>query len=291
MKKYGSIGELFRGYRSFNELSQTEFASILNVDVRTIQRWEKDLTVIKSEKEEDIVLATLMPYQLIHNLNAIVPIPTYYDFKIRKYSTDERNKDLPRALWLKDEIELKTVNLRTIDIHIDPKYLSQFMSSQKRKISFYNHDLIKTAVEILPELNFIANSKSGYYSGHCIILPLKTDVYKKLKNKELTNKDLTASDLTNYKFLEKPIFYEYDVYGDCNDTIFYLAAHYYRFFRDTENKNYIFGAYTESEEIYALDLELGIDIVWEDTVLQKDLGLKVPPRFVEGNFNDYLTKI
>ena len=288
MIKYNTLGELLISYRSYNKLSQIDFATIINVDKRTIQRWENNHSLIKPEKIKSIVLESLMPYQLLNNLNAEVAIPTFYNFKTRKYSLDKRNKHLPRALWLKDEIDIKTVNLRTIDLDIDRKYINQFMSSQMRKVGYYNADLIKTAVELLPELNFISNSKLGYYTGHCIILPLKAAVYEKLKNKELTNKDIRATDLTNYKLLEKPIFYEYDVYGDCNDTIFYLAAHYYRFFRDTKNKNYICGGYTESEDVYSLDLELGMDIIWEDTELQKDLDLKVPPRFVEGNFNNFL---
>ena len=56
MKIYNSIGDLFIDYRSFNKLSQSDFAHIINVDLRTVQRWEKNLTLIKSEKEEDIVL-------------------------------------------------------------------------------------------------------------------------------------------------------------------------------------------------------------------------------------------
>lgn len=263
---------------------------MIDVDLRTVQRWEKNQTLIKPEKIKIIVLETLMPYQLLNNLNAEVAIPTYYNFKTRKYSLDKRNKHLPKALWLKDEIEIKTVSLRTIDLDTDLNYINQFMSSQMREVGHYNANLIKTAVELLPELNFIINSKSGYYAGHCIILPLKPDVYEKLKNKALTNRDIRASDLTNYRLLEKPVFYEYDVYGDCNDTIFYLAAHYYRFFRDIKNKNYICGGYTESEDIYPLDLELGMHIIWEDSVLQKELGLIVPPRFVEGNFNDFLSE-
>ena len=172
MLKYHTIRELLISYRSYNELIQFDFASMIDVDMRTVQRWEKNHTLIKPEKIKSIVLETLIPYQLLNNLNAEVAIPTYYDFKTRKYSLDKRNKHLSRALWLKDEIEIKTVNL-------------------------------------------------------------------------------------NYKLLETPFFYEYDVYGDCNDTIFYLAVYYYRFFRDTENKNYICGAYTESEDVYSLYLELG----------------------------------
>ncbi len=291
MKKYNSIGELFIDYRSFNKQSQTEFASELNVDLRTVQRWEKNLTLIKSEKEEDIVLATLMPYQLIHNLNAAVPIPTFYDFYTRKYSLSKQTNELPKLSWYKDQINIKTNNLRTIDFDFDIKHINQFIDSQKRDTSYVNNELIKETVRLLPELNYVFTGKAGYYAGHSIVLPLKEDAYIKLRNRELSNKDLRADHLTNYKLLERPIFYRYDITGDCNDTIFYVMAQFFRFFRDIENKNYILGGYIERDDSYNLNLQIGLKVVWEDEVLQQELGLKAPPRFVEGNFNDYLAKI
>ncbi len=291
MKKYNSIGELFIDYRSFNNQSQTGFASVLNVDLRTVQRWEKDLTLIKSEKEEDIVLGTLMPYQLIHNLNAAVPIPTFYDFNTRKYSLSQQTNELPKLGWYIDQIDIKTNNLRTIDFDFDIKHINQFIDTQKRDKSYVNNELIKETVRLLPELNYVFTGKAGYYAGHCIVLPLKEDAYIKLRNREISNKDLRVGHLANYKLFEQPIFYRYDITGDCNDTIFYVMAQFFRFFRDIENKNYILCGYIERDDSYSLNLQIGLKVVWEDKVLQEELGLKAPPRFVEGNFNDYLAKI
>ncbi|WP_194766260.1 helix-turn-helix domain-containing protein [Tamlana sp. I1] len=288
MKRYYSIGELFSDYREFNALSQTEFAAQIKVDLRTIQRWEKDLTLVKSEKEEDIVLATLMPYQLIHNLNATVPIPTYYSFKTRKYALSEQNNELPNLSWYKDQIELKSDNLRTIDFDLDIKHIDQFIDTQKHDDSYVNEELIKEAIRLLPELNFVFTGKTGYYAGHCIVLPLKEEAYKKLRTREITNKNLRAGDLVNYKQMERPIFYRYDITGDCNDTIFYVMAAFFRFFRDLENKNYLLCGYTERDDNYNLNLQIGLKNVWEDKVLQEELNLDFPPRFIEGDFNAFL---
>lgn len=288
MKLYNSIGELFIDYREFNMLSQTDFANILNVDLRTIQRWEKDSTLIKSEKEEDIVLATLMPYQLIHNLNATIPIPTFYNFKTRKYALTAQSKNLPKTNWYYDQIQISSNDLRTIDFDFDIKHIEQFIDSQKKDDSYVNYDLIKEAIRLLPELNFVFIGKSGHYAGHCIILPLMKDTYNRLKNREIENKHIRSSDLIDYKLLEYPIFYRYDITGDYNESIFYITAKFFRFFKGFKNKKYLLCGYIERDDSYYLNLEVGLDIVWEDKVLQKKLDLDYPPRFVEGNFDSFL---
>jgi len=291
MKNYNTIGELFVDYREFYDLSQLDLADKVNVDLRTIQRWERDITLIKSEKEEEIVLKTLMPYQLIHNLNAAVPIPTFYNFKTRKYSLNERSNSMPEASWFKDQIEIRTNNLRKIDFDHDIKYIKSFIHSQKRDENYLNEELIKEAIRILPELNFVLTGDAGYYSGHCITLPLKKESYKKLRNREIITKDLRTSDLTNYKLLDKPIFFSDDTTADCNDTIFYTVAGLLRFFRDIENKKYLSAAFSVRDDEYELDHKAGIKIVWEDLELQKELGLKYPPRLMEGNYNEFLEEL
>lgn len=291
MKQYYSIGQLITDYRNFYDISQVEFSASINVDLRTVQRWEKNLTIIKSDKEEDIVLNTLMPYQLIHNLNAAVPIPTFYNFKTRKYSLSEQTNNLPKLSWFKDQIEITSTDLRTIDFDFDIKHIDQFIGSKKHDSHYVNHDLIKEAIRLLPELNFVFTGKSGYYAGHCIFLPIHQDAYLKLKNRVITNKDLRATDLVNYKQVERPIFYRYDITGDCNNTIFYVIAQGLRFFRDLENKNYLVCSYTDRDDDYHLNLEVGMKIIWEDKELQKERDMDFPPRFIEGNYNDFLSDL
>ncbi|WP_223032693.1 helix-turn-helix domain-containing protein [Hanstruepera marina] len=291
MKKYNSVGELFMDYRTFNGLSQADFAASLHVDLRTIQRWEKDITLIKPEKEEDIVLATLMPYQLIRNLNAAVPIPTYYNFKTRKYSLSQQSNSFPKVDWYLDQIDITSDRLRTIDLDLDFKHLEQFIDSQKRDENYVNKELIREAVRLLPELNYVFIGKSGYYAGHCIVLPISPNTHIKLRNKEISNRDLRAHHLVNYKSLGQPIFYRFDITGDCNDTVFYIMSKFFRFFRDIENKNYLMCGYTERDDNYNINQQIGLRVIWEDKDLQNRLHLDYPPRFFEGDFNKYLENL
>ena len=43
MTKYNDIGELLIDFRRINGMSQSDMAAELEVDIRTVQRWEKEL--------------------------------------------------------------------------------------------------------------------------------------------------------------------------------------------------------------------------------------------------------
>jgi len=205
MKRYDSIGALLIDYRAINGLSQTEFADKINVDTRTVQRWERGVTLVKGDKEEDIVVETLLPYQLIRNLNSAIAIPTYYDFRIRKFSTSELSNELPDARWFIKEFNLTNKNIRRIDYDFDIKYLKKYLEFQKN-VPKNILQSIQKAIDILPELNLIVTDDSGYYSGHGIIFPISIDAYEKLKNKEITEDQITPNDLVNYK-TQSPLFF------------------------------------------------------------------------------------
>ena len=291
MKRYYSFSELLIDYREFYKLSQLDLANSIEVDLRTVQRWEKDLTLVSSDKEEDFVLETLMPYQLLRNLNAKVPIPTFYDFKIRKYSLNKLTNNLPKAKWFKEQINLKSKQLRHIDFDYDKKYLKKFIKKAKKDSHILNEGLLKRATILLPELNNILTSESGFYSGHSIILPLKESAYKKLKNRSIQNKDLRESDLVDFRNLDKPIFYNYDVSADCNYTFFYIATAFLRFFKEHDKTDYLFCTYSDRDDGFELNQQAGLNIVWEDKELQKVLGTKYPPRFMEGNYRQFLADL
>lgn len=290
MKKYNSLGELLIDYRKFNNQSQTDFAFKINVDVRTVQRWERDVTLIKSEKEEEIVLETLLPYQLVRNLNATVPIPTFYDFRIRKYSLNELSNELPNAHWFKEQLDIETNRLRPIDFDFDIKYITHYIDSQKDDESYVNTDLIKEAVRLAPELNFVITDDSGYYAGHSIILPIKKSAYEDLRSRKISKIDLRFEHLCLYKNEERPVFFNYDVTADCNANIFYLVCELLRFFRDL-NQEYLFCSKTERYDSYKLSIDSGMQLVWEDKELQAELGLEAAPRFMEGTYVNFLKDI
>lgn len=289
MKQYFSIGDLLIDYRLDRNISQLDLSSLINVDIRTIQRWEKDITLIKPDKEKEIAEATLLPYQLIRNLNAAVPIPTYYDFRIRKYSLTELNNELPHAVWLKDRVKEFSERIRTIDLSSDIDVLRRDLLLQKNNEEPISRNVMSRAIELLPELNLIIMDDFGNYSGHCITLPLKLEAYEQLIHKEISEKDLNISHLTNYKSMDEPIFFNYDITADCNDNVFYLAHQYLSFFRELSN-TYTYCSYTMRYDSYSINEQLGLKLLWENPIQKDGLGMEYHPRFYTGNFNAFFER-
>jgi len=288
MKQYFSIGELLIDFRNDRSISQLDLAALLNVDIRTVQRWEKDITLIKPEKEREIADNTLLPYQLIRNLNAAAPIPTYYDFRIRKYSLTELNNDLPDAQWLKDKMNEVSGRIHTIDTQKDMDILRKDLLFQKNNQEPIGRNILKRAIELLPELNLIIMDDYGNYSGHGIFLPIHMSTYVKFRRKEINESDLRIEDLVNYKTQDKPVFFNYDMTADCNDNLFYLAHRYLSFFEDLADTEYEYCSYTMRYDSYRINEQLGLELLWENEVQRDGLGLEYHPRFYSGNLKKFL---
>lgn len=270
-------------------MSQSDFAAALEVDIRTVQRWENGATLIKSEKEEDIVMLTLLPYQLIRNLNASVPIPTFYDFSLRKYALNELDDSLPEAAWFKTNLEKATRRIRTLDHESDIDYLERYMQFHK-KIKRNISEVIKESTRLLPEMNLIITDDSGYYSGHSLIFPIKEKTYERIRSREMDESELALDDLIHPEQIKRPIYYGFDITADCNDNIFYITAHLMRILREKPDKDYLYCAIPFRYDNFQVNEELGLEIIWEGEKGVNQYGLEMAPRFQEGNFRDFLKK-
>jgi len=265
MKLYTSIGQLLLDFRDFTGTSKLDLAASFNVDVRTIIRWEKNETLLKSEKEEEMVDITFIPYQVIRNLNAPVAIPTYYDFVLRKYATSDLSTTLPDLSWIESIDCLPTERLRPIQYKSDIEDIRRCAMYQDNINQPISDELILRATELVPELNFILFDTSGYYCGHCVYFPLKREVYDKIKNKTITESDITPADLVDYKTEEVPILYGYDFSADCNENLFHITTVLRKFIAKTPK--FISASYTSREDTYKINKQLGNKVVWEEEII------------------------
>lgn len=288
MKKFHSLGELLLDFRTENKLSQFDLASLLEVDTRTVQRWEKDQTLVHPDKEKVLAEQTLLPYQLIRNLNAAVPIPTFYDFRIRKYALSKLNNELPKAKWLRESAAEFSSQVRVIDPFNDYSILERDLKIQKLNRAPLSVQMVQKAVRILPELNLIIMDKFKNYSGHALVLPLSKESYKALYQQEISIDELSSEDLVNYRELDEPIFLNYDITADCNDHYFFLAHHYVKFFEGLDHLKYTFCSHTMRFDSYALNEQLQLKLIWEKEVEHDQLGLAYHPRFYSGTLCEFL---
>ncbi len=282
MKKYNTLGELLTDYRQHHNMSQLDLAAKIDVDSRTVQRWEKNETLIKPEKEKVFVETLNIPYQVIRNLNAVNPIAVYYDIKHRIYSLSALMIRAENAAWYKSDLPVEDERISHVANDSDTAFITdiQRMNQNKKPIK---PELIKEAAKILPELNLILKDKSGFYAGHISVLPLRFSSYQKIYNREMNEGSLRFSDL-DYKMDETPlVFYYYSLYADSLPHSYYLINRMLNYFKKKKFKNYIFAGITYREQKVSYLKEIGLREVWEEKISEN-----VRRTFMEGCLDMFL---
>ncbi len=288
MKKYTTLGKLLSDWREEFGVSQAELAAMVDVDVRTVQRWERDDTLVKPDKEAELVEATFLPYQLVRNLNSPSPIPTYYDFALRKYSLSEMDKDLPAARWLRERIHFVDERVRNLRTEADLENVMRYLEYAAKGKQVLSRHVIREALRLLPALNLYVTDEAGFYSGHAIVLPLREESYRALRSRERAPEALTPADLTDHRMSERAIFFAYSMAADNNDNVYLLLGAVLRFLKEWSDRKYLWTAITDRYDSYYLQTVMGLQVVWEDTGNLSPFG--APYRFVEGNFKDFLAE-
>lgn len=287
MEQYKSLGQIIKDFRRFEGISQSDLAARLDIDIRSIIRWEKNETLVKPEKEKLLVKVTFIPYQVIRNLNTTRPIATFYDFTLRKYSLTTISNELPEAEWVGSKIDIPTIRLKHINSNEDIDNILRYTELQHYPDKNTNRDLLKTAAEMLPELNVIIFDEDGNYSGHCACLPLSKKTYEKLRNQTIKEKDISTADLVNYKSQEYPIFFCHSITADCNENFFFILGALLKFHRDQAPKNSLYAVISSRYDSHEIIDQLHIDQIWEDKAAKERFNMLDVPRLVEGNFDEF----
>ncbi len=291
MKKFDSLGEIILEYRLRNNLSQADLASEMDVDARTIIRWEKNKTQLKDELEFKLSEVTFIPHQVVRNLNSTTPIQMYYDFDLRKYALSQLSTALPEAEWIRDRMNYFSDHIRPLESKKDIENILRFNGLQKDPLKNSNKEVLASAILKIPALNLVITDENGLYAGHCLYLPLRKESYLKIKNKEIKECDLTLDDLVQSISTEEPIYYCHSITADSNENFFYIIGEVLRYYKNNLlGQDYTYALLTSRHDSYDMSKDLGVELIWEDIELQNKLNLKAPPRLYEGNFNAFLTE-
>ncbi len=290
MKKFTSLGEIILEYRSINNKSQADLASDMDVDSRTIIRWEKNKTQLKDEMEFKLSKITFIPHQVIRNLNSATPIHTYYDFGLRKYALSQLSTELPEAEWIRERMNFFSDKIRPLNPTVDLINVFRFNRLQNDPLKSQNVELFEESIRRMPKLNIVITDENNLYAGHCCYFPLKKESYLKIKNREIKECDLTVKDLVQNISTDQPVYYCHSITADSNENFFYIIGEVLRFYKNNLfGKDYTYALLTSRYDSYDMSKDLGVKLIWEDIELQKKLNLKAPPRLYEGNFNDFLS--
>jgi transcriptional regulator with XRE-family HTH domain len=286
MKKYTSFGELLKDYREFHGLSQEDISAMLDIDRRTVARWEQNVSWLKQDREILFAKKSGIPLQVVRNLNTESPIPTWYDLKKRVYALSEASFKLLKASWYHPEENLDTERFHSISGEEDFRFITdiQRMNKNPRPLK---PELIKEAAKLLPELNAILQDQAGLYAGHLAVLPLKYETYFKIRRGEMAESSLQPNDLDGHRQSSPLVYYYYSIYADSPDNTYYIASRLLNYFKQKRDKDYLFAGISYGLRDIKVNLfrEMGLRTVWEKPVAE---GASEKMLLLEGNFDMFL---
>ena len=279
MKKYSDLGTLLQEYRKVNQITQNDLAASLDVDARTVARWERNVTLVHPDKEKVLVEQLSIPHQVIHNLNSERPIAVFYDIERRMYSHSIMGSLIKDANWFKNEIEIEPDRLSTFSSREDADFVHLVKALHTHQ-SGLDYRVLLEAANRLPELNQMLDDQSGFYAGQIAVLPLRRSSYEDIRDKRRTEEEIGVGDLS-MKPGPGTVFYFYSIYADSLVSAFYLMAPFFDYFRNNKLSDYTVAGMVYREHTASLWRQTGLKVAWseEDPLLQI---------LVEGNLDMYL---
>ncbi len=284
MKKYTTLAELLIDYRDYHNLSQINLAAILEVDARTVSRWERNESLVKPDKEEDFVEKLFIPYQVVHNLNSETPLAVYYDIKTRTYSLTAIMTRPTGAMWYKTDFPVEDERISLLSRDTDVEFVADIQEMSKNPKPIQD-GLIKMAAQLLPELNLVLHDQSGFYAGHITVLPLKYPAYEKIRKREMNENQLSPADLAGSLTGKPLVFYFYSLYADSLANSYYLMNRLLSYFKEHKFKNYLFAGITYRKLQMEIFREMGLKIIWQDEPKE---GQGIGATLLEGDFDRFL---
>jgi transcriptional regulator with XRE-family HTH domain len=284
MKKYLTLGELLIDFRDYRNISQLDFAGLLDVDVRSVIRWEKNESLIKVAKEKLLIENFGIPHQVIRNLNTDKPISIYFDFERWAYSLSFLSRIVTSSLEFKKEREIETDRIETISKSEDIKFIT-FIQKNQEISETVNEEVVRAAAKILPNLNLVLYGHSGYHAGHISILPLKYESYLQLRDKKKLENQISIKDLASNSDLKPLVFYYYSLYANSLDNTYYLMNELLSHFKEQKYADYILAGISYRQAKVDRLKEMGIKVIWEENM--KESGER-KATFVAGNLDEFL---
>ncbi|MBA3035539.1 MAG: helix-turn-helix domain-containing protein [Desulfobacterium sp.] len=262
-KLYKSLGSLIKDYRQWRGLSQEYVSELIGVSVRQFRNWEANRRSVRMENLHDLSELTGIPMQVCVALNADQPL--WYSLQKRWFAySSVVAQSLPNELFKSTGKLYDDLTLTKEKITTDKQYKMVLSCHHDiyRTLKPLKRDVVEKASMIVPDLNFIIYDSWGHYVGHSIWLPIKKDVYAKLKKQESLENYLAVKSISDIITLKDGVFLFISSYISSLNVAYYKLIESVRSFAEVGNKErYLIAMYTAMTEVHELFSTIGMRIV------------------------------
>jgi len=266
MKRYTNLPELLKDYREYKGIAQIDLAGLLDVDVRTVNRWEKGVSLIKPDKEKQFAEALFIPFMVIRHLNSETPLPVYYSFEDRVYSLNAFGKKIVDSKFFLVDVPVDDQDVKVPEGSEDYEFINT-IAELREKVPYASERMLKKAAFLLPELNMILFDQAGTYAGCMVVFPLKQRVYEKIKSGEMTEDMISERDIVDNTKREPFVYFYYVLYADSLNSTFYLVKHLFSHLKKSSDKySDVFAGFSCKENQIKLLTDIGFDKAWEELI-------------------------
>ncbi|MBU1053483.1 MAG: helix-turn-helix domain-containing protein [Proteobacteria bacterium] len=259
-KLYKSLGSLIHDYRQCYNLSQEKISELIGISVRELRNWETDRCHARIENLHDLSEVTGIPMQVCVALNADQPI--WYSLQERRFAYSSMEAQFYSHELYKFSEQLGDSFIVRAERVSKDKHISMILSYHREiyhTVKPLLKDVIKKAAMLLPDLNHIIFDSWGHYVGHIIFLPLRSDIYEKIKMQESFEHYLTCDRINDILSINEGVYFNYSSYAASINASHQNIVRIARYFaKIKEKKRYIVAGYSPVEETCKLYNKIGM---------------------------------
>ncbi len=259
---------------------------MIGVTERTVGGWErrKQKSNVKFDHIEDLSEVTGIPMRVLIYLATGHPI--YYCIRKRRIieSIVEKDKytDFPLPALVGQEVGIHAI-FHPINKQKQVDAILNYDHSIYPTSHGLRGEIILESAERLPELNHFLCDAYGHYAGHLICIPLRREIYEKIRSQTMSEGEINISHLAlkgeDGLF---PVYYIYSLYSSHITQayqLFYKALSYLR--RISKNGESLVGGYVVTEEAYNLATKIGMDLIFASEEEHSLYGTEIVPSHFE----------
>jgi transcriptional regulator with XRE-family HTH domain len=286
LEYYKNLGQLLKAYRVKMGLSQQRLADEMQVELKTYQRWERNLHPAKKENLLVISRTTGIPMNALISLNFGQHL--YYSIIRRRYALGRLETTTPvYNLLLNDEgspvDEGETIYFHSLDNKDYLKYIKEYDDLVYPSEKSFTIDILQSAARILPELNFIALDQWQLPVGHITCIPLSTDFYLTLKGLKSVERKARIHNLVDITREKKGVYYFWSTHGASSfvyhNILFKSAQHWPQFKED--HQDLLVANLSVSRDGYSVCSKLGMQIVAQNFIQHELFDTEIVPTLFE----------